>query len=140
MDWNAIVKMRVRHDYYVEKLAEALDAEQFSIAPFDLVKKDGSGFIEVKVCEGQRPRFKISYDELRFAEIMKDKYIIYLIWKDEIIVVDYDHLLEWACGVSFEHQFGHRNSLQKDIELSEKRMCKLESMSRLLFLPLPFSS
>jgi len=119
MTWEDMVAYRKRHDKVVFTLAKELNATIFSTAPFDLLTEDRK-FIEVKVCNGKRPKFKISEDELKVAGILGNKYLIYFYYHGKRTEIKGSRVVKWASSLSWEKQYGHKRLRQKNIELMNK--------------------
>lgn len=119
-----MVRYRRRHNKVVQKLAEELNGEWFNFGAFDIITAEPK-FIEVKVCNGMIPKFKISEDELKVARIMGEKYLVYFYYHGEQHIIQGSKILEWARNPKYENQFGHKHLRQKDITLSKKRFAEL---------------
>jgi hypothetical protein len=122
--WKDMVFYRERHDERVRTLTQELNGERFSVSACDIITYDHK-FIEVKICEGKRPCFEISEDELKIAKIFKDLYKIYFYYKGELFIINGIYILKWAEKLKPRAQFGHKKQKQRSIELSKKHISEL---------------
>jgi hypothetical protein len=120
LSWKTMVEYRERHNRIVNRLSKELNAKTFTHAPFNLLTTNGN-FIEVKSCEGKRPKFKISEDELKMISVFPDKYFIYFQYHRKLSKINGKDVLEWASHLSWEKRFMNGKSRQKSIELTNKR-------------------
>jgi len=123
---------RARHDVFIQKVAEQLKGEAFLRSPFDVVAPNGD-FYEVKVTNEIRPhmiqgslRFQLSETELKFMEMVKERYHIVLIHTGNKEVrawlIHYDKLEKWNNRLKLRKGSWRPNMLFKIFELSKKRL------------------
>jgi hypothetical protein len=121
-----------RHNTILNRLNQTLNGKVFHRAPFDFATNNGE-FYEIKVTSWRKDRsncrFRLTEEELKFMEIVKNAYhVILCVLKDDtenIYVIDYPLLSEWNKHTN-SFQKGIGDKYMKTFELSKKRLSLLK--------------